>query len=256
VAVVDAGGVRVGNACVVTETVGGAIETTVDVPPNIELGRGTFGDGEPVRALRRLRSLGSTVLAGAFASVVGTAVGTAASIPSSKANSSGTVGAVVAGTEIAGIAGIEPDSQGSGDSDIGVTPAVVAMIAAALARITEGIAGTAPEATDAADAMGAASGPRNEPMRGTFASAAIGPLNLLICPTEIANIARTTAGSNWVPAPFRSSRRATSIEYGFLYERAIVITANASATDTIRPVREMFSPASPYGYPFPSQRSW
>jgi hypothetical protein len=205
---------------VVTETVGGAVETSVDVPPNIELGRGTFDDGEPVAALRRLRSLGSTALAGAFASVVGTVVGTAASIPSSKANSSGTVvaefGAVVAGAEIAGIAGIEPDSQGSGDWAIGVTPAVVAMIAAALARITEGIAGTAPEATDAADAIGAASGPRNEPMSGTFASAAIGPLNLLICPTEIANIARTTAGSNWVPAPLRSSRRATSIEYGFL----------------------------------------
>ena len=46
--------------------------------------------------------------------------------------------------------------------------------------------------------------------------------------------ARTTAGSNWLPAQRVSSIRAASTGRGFLYDRAAVITSRASATATMR----------------------
>ena len=53
-----------------------------------------------------------------------------------------------------------------------------------------------------------------------------------------------TVGSNWVPALATTSRRATGAGYGFLYERAVVITANASATATILAETEIASARS------------
>ena len=65
--------------------------------------------------------------------------------------------------------------------------------------------------------------------------------------SEIARNARTTFGSNCVPALLASSTRACAAGYGFLYERAAVITSNASATATMRPASEMSSPLNPFG---------
>ncbi len=128
--------------------------------------------------------------------------------------------------------------QGTARVSNGVTPAEVVINATAPARTKDG--------TDGANvATGATIGPSSGPIKGIFAKAASGPAIRFMRPTETANIARTTVGSNCEPAPLSNSRRATSIEYGFLYERAIVITANASATETMRPVREIASPARP-----------
>jgi hypothetical protein len=41
---------------------------------------------------------------------------------------------------------------------------------------------------------------------------------------EISRKARTTAGSNWLPACLISSSRAAASEMGFLYTREVVIT--------------------------------
>jgi hypothetical protein len=95
--------------------------------------------------------------------------------------------------------------QGTGGVSIGVTPAEVVMSATAPTRTNDG--------TDGAKVTtGATTGPRSGPIKGRFTAAAIGPAIRFIRPTETANIARTTVGSNCVPAPLSSSRRATSIE--------------------------------------------
>jgi hypothetical protein len=65
------------------------------------------------------------------------------------------------------------------------------------------------------------SGPRN----GTLASGASKPAARVVRPRETRSIARTTAGSNCVPAFFVSSRRASASGRGFLYARAPVMTA-------------------------------
>jgi hypothetical protein len=95
----------------------------------------------------------------------------------------------------------------------------------------------------------------NVPRNGKFAIGANTPAARVTRPTETLSMARTTSGSNCVPAFFVSSWRASSIGRGFLYARAAVMTAKASATATIRALSEMSAPASPLGYPFPSQRS-
>jgi hypothetical protein len=63
----------------------------------------------------------------------------------------------------------------------------------------------------------------------------------------MARNARTTSGSNCVPAHRDSSFLASTTEDCRLYERAEVITSNTSATATIRPAREISSAASPCG---------
>ena len=55
------------------------------------------------------------------------------------------------------------------------------------------------------------------------------------------------AASNWVPAHRASSARAATGEIGALYERADVITSNASVTATIRAAKLMSVPAIPRG---------
>ena len=87
----------------------------------------------------------------------------------------------------------------------------------------------------------------SDPMNGRFASGVKNPAFFDIFPTETRNIARTTAGSNWDPAFFVSSWRASSIGNGFLYARAAVITAKASATATIRALSEISVLARPLG---------
>jgi hypothetical protein len=90
----------------------------------------------------------------------------------------------------------------------------------------------------------------------TPANHASGPITSRKRPREIARNARTTTGSNCVPALFANSVRAWAAGKGFLYERAAVMTSNASATATMRPASEIRLPRSPLGYPSPSQRSW
>jgi hypothetical protein len=95
--------------------------------------------------------------------------------------------------------------QGTGGVSIGVTPAEVVINATAPARTNDG--------TDGANVTtGATTGPSSGPIKGRFTAVAIGPAIRFMRPTETANIARTTVGSNCVPAPLSSSRRATSIE--------------------------------------------
>ena len=68
--------------------------------------------------------------------------------------------------------------------------------------------------------------------------------------------ARTTAGSNWVPAPSSSWARAPATESGGRYGRAEIIASNASATATILAPIGICSRERPVGYPRPSHRSW
>jgi hypothetical protein len=64
---------------------------------------------------------------------------------------------------------------------------------------------------------------------------------------DTASIALTTLGSNCVPAQSLSSRSAAARLIGLRYDRAAVITSNASATATMRAPRQIRSPASPSG---------
>jgi hypothetical protein len=115
------------------------------------------------------------------------------------------VGATDRGTVVDAIS----DCHGTGRVSIGDTPAEVVINATAPTRTKEG--------TDGANVTtGATIGPSSGPIKGRFTAAAIGPAMRFIRPTETVNIARTTVGSNCEPAPLSSSRRATSIEYGFL----------------------------------------
>ena len=61
-----------------------------------------------------------------------------------------------------------------------------------------------------------------------------GPIAIRKRPSDTFRNARTMAASNWVPAHRASSARAATGEIGSLYERADVITSNASVTATIR----------------------
>ena len=81
------------------------------------------------------------------------------------------------------------DCHGTGRVSIGVTPAEVVINATAPTRTNEGTDGTNV-------ATGATIGPRSGPIKGRLTAAAIGPAIRFIRPTEMANIARTTVGSN------------------------------------------------------------
>jgi hypothetical protein len=121
----------------------------------------------------------------------------------SNASRSGTV--EVGATDFWAAVDTVSDRHGTGRVSIGVTPAEVVINATAPTRTNEG--------TDGANVTtGATIGPSSGPIKGRFTAAAIGPAMRFIRPTETANIARTTVGSNCDPAPLRSSRRATSIE--------------------------------------------
>ena len=74
-----------------------------------------------------------------------------------------------------------------------------------------------------------------------------GPIAIRNRPSDTFRNALTTAASNWLPAQRASSARAATGEIGSLYDRADVITSNASVTATIRPARLMSVPASPRG---------
>ncbi len=89
-----------------------------------------------------------------------------------------------------------------------------------------------------------------------WASHDIGPIALHSRPSEMFIIARTTSGSNWVPAQRCNSDRAVSADVGTLYDRADVITSKASATETILDVSASCSLGTPVGYPPPAHRSW
>src|SRR3990172_11789439 len=62
--------------------------------------------------------------------------------------------------------------------------------------------------------------------------------------------------SNWVPAQRRISFLASSNDRGGQYDRPVVITSNASATEKILASRGIDAPWSLSGYPFPSILSW
>jgi hypothetical protein len=68
-----------------------------------------------------------------------------------------------------------------------------------------------------------------------------------IRPREMFRKARTSRGSNCVPAQRAISDRASVALAGSLYERAEVITSNTSAIATMRPPKGISSPAIPRG---------
>jgi hypothetical protein len=84
----------------------------------------------------------------------------------------------------------------------GVASPTVSTAAAPLCSIAGVTAGVAPES--------------KLPTNGRLASEAAMPLIRLGLPIETFNMARTTSGSNCVPAPFANSSRATASERGFL----------------------------------------
>ena len=92
--------------------------------------------------------------------------------------------------------------------------------------------------------------------RGACASQDTGPTMSRMLLREVATNARTSRGSNCVPEQRTSSARASLELAGSLYDRDDVITSKTSAIATMRPARGICSPASPRGYPVPSQRSW
>jgi hypothetical protein len=91
---------------------------------------------------------------------------------------------------------------------------------------------------------------------GACVSHDTGPITSRIRPSEMFTKARTRWGSNWLPEHRAISARPSLAFEASLYERADVITSKTSAIATMRPAKGMSSPASPRGYPFPSQRSW
>ena len=67
---------------------------------------------------------------------------------------------------------------------------------------------------------------RIDPRYGRFTNAPSGPAATAVTlPTDTFNSARTTTGSNWVPAFFVSSTLANCAGRAFLYDRAAVITS-------------------------------
>jgi hypothetical protein len=106
--------------------------------------------------------------------------------------SASSIGASATGTGVAAV-------QANGDTGA-ARPSVMATAAA-------------PELTMAGTAGAAAS---SEPMIGAVPSDASGPAARETRPTDALSMARTTTGSNWVPAPAVSSCRATAIGSGFL----------------------------------------
>ncbi len=68
--------------------------------------------------------------------------------------------------------------------------------------------------------------------------------------------ASTQHGSKWVPRSRISWSTAASGGQAFLYGRSDVRESKTSATATIRLKMGIFSPASPEGYPEPSNFSW
>ena len=74
-----------------------------------------------------------------------------------------------------------------------------------------------------------------------------GPIAIRRRPIEMFRNARTTVGSNWLPAQRANSARAAAADTGCLYDCADVITSNASATATMRAARLMSSPANRRG---------
>ena len=110
--------------------------------------------------------------------------------------------------------------------------AVVLVAAEATAPM---LAAAMPVTAATALAAGAAAVTTND--FGTIASCVIhdnGPIATRNLPNDRLRNARTTAGSNCVPAHLASSSRASTAERAALYERTEVITSNVSATDTMR----------------------
>ena len=68
-----------------------------------------------------------------------------------------------------------------------------------------------------------------------------------IRPSDTFRKARTTLGSNCVPAQRAISSRPAVAAPAALYDRAEVITSNTSAIATIRPASGISSPAMPRG---------
>ena len=82
---------------------------------------------------------------------------------------------------------------------------------------------------------------------GTCASTVSGPITLRKRLAEILRKARTTTGSNWLPAFSLSSRSANRGLNAAWYERRAVIASKASATATMRAPKAISLPASRSG---------
>ncbi len=82
------------------------------------------------------------------------------------------------------------------------------------------------------------------PSEGMWLSQESGPMITRIRPSETFRNARTTCGSNCVPAHFAISWRPSALFPASLYDRAEVITSKTSATATMRPGSGMSSPRS------------
>ena len=87
----------------------------------------------------------------------------------------------------------------------------------------------------------------SRPSTGVWASHDSGPMTSRIRPSETFRKARTTRGSNCVPAQRAISARPAFAEPASLYDRAEVITSKTSATATIRPASGIASPLRPRG---------
>ena len=122
---------------------------------------------------------------------------------------------------------------------IGAETAGTRLAAATPAAITAVRAGASAPVTDARTSSGSA------------ASHATGPITRRNSPTEIARNARTMCGSNCEPALSVSSTRACAAGNGFLYERAAVMTSNASATDDDAARERDVHPGDPVGVALP-----
>jgi hypothetical protein len=82
---------------------------------------------------------------------------------------------------------------------------------------------------------------------GAWESQETGPITSRIRPREMFTNARTSRGSNCVPAHRAISARPSVAFPASLYDRADVITSNTSAIATIRPANGISSPAVPRG---------
>ena len=82
---------------------------------------------------------------------------------------------------------------------------------------------------------------------GACVSHDTGPITRRIRPSEMFTNARTTEGSNWVPAQRAISCLPSAAPPASLYERFDVITSKTSAIATMRPANGISSPAIPRG---------
>jgi hypothetical protein len=82
---------------------------------------------------------------------------------------------------------------------------------------------------------------------GACVSQETGPITSRIFPSEMFTKARTSRGSNCVPAQRVISARPSVALPASLYDRAEVITSKTSAIATIRPGSGISSPARPRG---------